>query len=78
MAEAAACFEDLTRSNSDDRLSWQADEAVAELVPQDVVRTGDRVRAGRAHPQAIHAVDARLDARTRRDRAASVRAAASW
>ena len=27
MAEAASAFEDLTRSNSDDQLSWQADEA---------------------------------------------------
>ncbi len=27
MAEAAAAFEDLTRSNADDQLSWQADEA---------------------------------------------------
>ena len=27
MAEAAASFEDLTRSGADDRLSWQADEA---------------------------------------------------
>jgi hypothetical protein len=27
MAEAAAAFEDMTRSNTDDQLSWQADEA---------------------------------------------------
>ncbi|MEY2715619.1 MAG: hypothetical protein RIT24_1962 [Planctomycetota bacterium] len=27
MAEAAAAFEDMTRSNADDKLSWQADEA---------------------------------------------------
>ena len=65
-AEAAACFEELTRSGLDDSLSWQADEAWPNTFRQTwLVPAIELVQASRLRRRAMEAMDAwfaRIDA----------------
>ena len=66
VAEAAACFEDLTRSGADDTLAWQADEAwpntfrQAWFIPAIELVQASRLR--RRAMEAMHAYFGQADA----------------
>jgi Asp-tRNA(Asn)/Glu-tRNA(Gln) amidotransferase A subunit family amidase len=59
VAEAAACFEDLTRSNADDTLAWQADEAWPNTFRQAwFIPAIEMVQASRLRRRAMEAMHA--------------------